>query len=400
MARRGPHLQASGAMRTQAAVDPKWFREVLSQYPTGVTVVTGIGPDGRPTGLVVGTFTSVSLDPPLVAFLPAKTSTSWPKIKPSGQFCINVLGSSQEPTCRVFASKEPDKFAGLEWRATESGLPILDGAVAWIDCAVDAVHEAGDHEIVVGRVRELDVQTEDLPLLFFQGGYGRFAPKSLAVGGAGLEAELRLADLARPHMEAIAAELDARCVAVALVGEELVVMASAGRASSRTPQVVGRRTPAVPTVGTLFMAYADDSRVRQWLSHADSDGERDEHRERLAEVRGRGYSVGLHSPAHAEYEGLLRNGLAADAKEILRALPYDPVGFTLDDAVDLRSLHAPVFDAEGRVALALNLYPGHVHDRRHAENCLEVLLAGTARATAAAGAVTTADSAVRLREEP
>jgi DNA-binding IclR family transcriptional regulator len=283
--------------------------------------------------------------------------------------------------CRAFATKGPDKFAGVGWRSAGSGAPVLDGAVAWIDCDLDTVHEAGDHLIVIGRVRELDVQADDLPLLFLHGGYGRIAP---AVADTGLESELQLADVARPHMEAIAAELDGRCVAVSLVGEEVVVMASAGRSSSRTPQIVGRRTPAVPTVGTLFMAHAEEAAVARWLSHAESDAERDEHRRRLAEVRDRGYSVALQSAAHARYEDLLRNGRGADAKDVLRSLPYDPVGFTLADAVDVRSLHAPVFDADGRVRLALSLYPGRVRDRRHLEHCLEVLLAGAERVTAAA----------------
>jgi len=160
------------------AADADWFRQVLGQYPTGVSVVTGIAPDGAPAGLAVGSFTSVSLDPPLVAFLPATSSSSWPKIAPGKKFCVNILGADQESVCGAFASKAADKFAGLSWRPAASGAPILDGAVAWVDCELEAVHEAGDHLIVVGRVVDLDIERPALPLLFFQGGYGS-SPRTL-----------------------------------------------------------------------------------------------------------------------------------------------------------------------------------------------------------------------------
>src|SRR4051794_21215683 len=107
--------------------DPRWFREVLGQYPTGVCVVTAIDDDGAGSGFVVGSFTSVSLDPPLVAFFPDKRSTSWPKIHRGGKFCVNILSASQEDLCRQFAAKGGDKFSGVEWRRSGSGSPIIGG---------------------------------------------------------------------------------------------------------------------------------------------------------------------------------------------------------------------------------------------------------------------------------
>lgn len=158
-----------------AAFDSAKFRQVLGHYPTGVTVVTAATPDGV-VGLAIGSFASVSLDPPLVAFFADKGSSSWPKIEAAGAFCVNVLAEDQEDVCRRFASKVDDKFAGLGWTpAAGSGAPILAGVLAWIDCEIDAVLEAGDHWCVMGRARELDVAREGGPLLFFRGGYGRFA---------------------------------------------------------------------------------------------------------------------------------------------------------------------------------------------------------------------------------
>lgn len=159
-----------------ASSDPNTFRRVLGHYPTGVCVVTAMQANHKPVGMAVGSFTSVSLDPPLVAFFPDASSTSWPKIEAAGRFCVNILAEHQLPLCQAFASKAEDKFAGIPWRMSSAGLPILDDVVAWIDCDLHAVHEAGDHFIVLGRVHSLDVEHPHQPLLFFKGGYGQFSP--------------------------------------------------------------------------------------------------------------------------------------------------------------------------------------------------------------------------------
>ncbi len=160
------------------STDPQRMRRTLGQYPTGVCAVTALDAEGAPRAMVVGSFTSVSLDPPLVAFLPSRTSASWATIRPAATFCVNVLSAGQQPLCKVFASRSADKFAGVAWHPGPSGAPVLDDALAWIDCDVETIHEAGDHDIVIGRVRDLDVAASGLPLLFFQGGYGRFSPHS------------------------------------------------------------------------------------------------------------------------------------------------------------------------------------------------------------------------------
>ena len=155
-------------------IDAAHFRTVLGHFPTGVTVITAMGDDG-PAGLAVGSFFSVSLDPPLVGFCPNKASSSWPAIRSGGVFCVNILAEDQEDLCRVFAAKGGDKFAGIGWHPTSTGSPRLNDVLAWIDCEIDAVHDAGDHEVCVGRVKELDVERQhEGPLVFFRGGYGRF----------------------------------------------------------------------------------------------------------------------------------------------------------------------------------------------------------------------------------
>ena len=157
-----------------SAIDQAHFRQVLGHFATGVTVVAGMDGD-EPVGLAVGSFFSLSLEPPLVGFCPDKTSTSWSRMEASGSFCVNILGDDQEDVSRVFASSAEDKFTSIGWRPTETGSPLIEGVLAWIDCDVEAVHDGGDHHIVIGRVRGLDIGHEGDPLVFFRGGYANLA---------------------------------------------------------------------------------------------------------------------------------------------------------------------------------------------------------------------------------
>jgi 3-hydroxy-9,10-secoandrosta-1,3,5(10)-triene-9,17-dione monooxygenase reductase component len=158
-----------------SAVDGARYRQVLGHFPTGVTVVTASTHEG-PVGLCVGSFTSVSLHPPLVAFCAGDSSTSYPRIEAAGHFCVNILAEKQEEIARVFAGKGDDKFAGIGWRpSVVTSAPVINDVLAWIDCRIDAIHEAGDHWIVVGRVLDLEIGHEGSPLVFFRGGFGRYS---------------------------------------------------------------------------------------------------------------------------------------------------------------------------------------------------------------------------------
>jgi flavin reductase (DIM6/NTAB) family NADH-FMN oxidoreductase RutF len=159
-----------------AAIDARSFRRVMARYPTGVVVVTAVDPDGVPAAMTVGSFTSASLDPPLVAFLPGKSSTTWPRIEAAGRFCINVLGAHQAELCRAFARRGTDRFSHASWRTASSGSPLLRGVIAWIDCDLYQVSEAGDHYIVLGAVREMGAGEAAEPLIFHCGALGHFRP--------------------------------------------------------------------------------------------------------------------------------------------------------------------------------------------------------------------------------
>ena len=169
----------------KSATNATWFRHVLGRYPTGVCAITGVMPSGEVVAMVVGSFTSVSLEPPLVAFMPARSSGSWAKLKECFSLCINVLSADQESVCRRLASRDPDKLAGLGYCSSPSGAMILDGVVAWIDCTCVAIHEAGDHDIAVCTVAHLDIAEGVPPLVFHEGGYGTFAAMSLPAANTG-----------------------------------------------------------------------------------------------------------------------------------------------------------------------------------------------------------------------
>lgn len=154
-------------------IDAAHYRRVLGHFATGVTVICAVD-GGEPVGMAANSFTSVSLVPPLVLFCADHDSTTWPRIRAAGAFCVNVLAEDQEELCRLFATKGADRFGGVGWHAAPSGSPIIAGVLAWIDCRIADVHEAGDHAIVVGRVLAMDAAAHGKPLLFYRGGYGRF----------------------------------------------------------------------------------------------------------------------------------------------------------------------------------------------------------------------------------
>lgn len=160
------------------AIDPRTFRAVLGQFCTGVTIITTVI-DDEPVGFACQSFAALSLDPPLVLFCPTKQSRSWTAIERSGRFCVNVLAEEQQNVCARFGSREPDKFAGVDWVASSLGSPILDGSLAHIDCTVESVHDGGDHWVVLGRVSSLSEVGDpaDRPLLFYRGQYTGIEPE-------------------------------------------------------------------------------------------------------------------------------------------------------------------------------------------------------------------------------
>ena len=353
------------------AIDGLQFRQVLGHYPTGVVGVTAVTDKGVPTGMTVGTFTSVSLDPPLVAFLPDAKSTTFPRIRDAGQFCVNFLTADQEGVCRALASKSSDKFASISWSPSPStGSPVIEGALGWIDCEIESVIEAGDHFIVIGRVKDLQVSNPKPPLVFFQGGFGRFASLRLssAVDGDMLR-RLQYVEAASVSVQELVAEVNVECLALVRQGSELVTLASWGEPIPRTaPRRLGQRQPLIPPMGALFAAWEDQQQQEEWIEAAQPNAEqREELRDTLSRVRERGWSLGLESEGHRRFndavkriapEGATPEQLRemADIASAINIQDSEPTNLISGQTYKVRSISAPVFDPAGHVTMMLTLF--------------------------------------------
>lgn len=154
--------------------DDRAFRSAMGNFCTGVVVATG-AVDGTPAGFAAQSFVSLSLEPPLVALCPGKSSSSWPKLRDSGSFCINILAADQKSICDAMAQSGGDKFADISWQPGITGSPVLANVLGYVDCDLEAEHDAGDHTIAIGRVRDFRItDANKAPLLFFRGAYGQF----------------------------------------------------------------------------------------------------------------------------------------------------------------------------------------------------------------------------------
>ena len=153
-------------------IDPRAFRDTVGHYASGITIIAGEA-DGVPHGFTCQSFYSVSAVPPLVSFSVMLTSTSYPPIRETGKFSVNVLAHGQDPVSNQFARSGTDKWAGVDWSPAASGNPVIDGTLMWLDCEIEAEHVAGDHLIVIGRVVEMSKPDHHPgpPLLYFKGRY-------------------------------------------------------------------------------------------------------------------------------------------------------------------------------------------------------------------------------------
>jgi 3-hydroxy-9,10-secoandrosta-1,3,5(10)-triene-9,17-dione monooxygenase reductase component len=165
------HAEANSA----PAPDLRSFRDALGRFATGVAFVTA-ALDGEPAGLIVNSLTSVSLEPPLIAFCPSRSSLTWMRMRRAGRFAVNVLGRQHERFARRAVPAGADRFTGLDWEPGRGGAPLVTDALASLECEIVAEHPSGDHWIVVGRVDELRISPLTEPLVFFGGEFGGLRP--------------------------------------------------------------------------------------------------------------------------------------------------------------------------------------------------------------------------------
>jgi 3-hydroxy-9,10-secoandrosta-1,3,5(10)-triene-9,17-dione monooxygenase reductase component len=168
-------MALAAATPAAEAPDPRSFRDALGRFATGVAFVTA-APDGEPTGLIVNSLASVSLEPPLVSFCPSRTSLTWSRMRRTGRFGVNLLASQHERFAVRATPAGADRFAGLDWEPGRRGVPLLTDAVASLECEIVAEHPAGDHWIVVGQVENLHNTSVEHPLIFFAGAFRALLP--------------------------------------------------------------------------------------------------------------------------------------------------------------------------------------------------------------------------------
>ncbi len=162
---------------TTQAFDHAAFKKAVGQFPSGLTIVTGVN-NGRPAGMTLQSFMSLSLDPALIAIAPARASTTWPVIAETGSFAVNILSEEHSELARTFASSGGDRFESLHYTTTSTGNPILGETVTWFDCRVADILDGGDHVIVLGEVLELGQSDESAarePIIFHRSGFRRLA---------------------------------------------------------------------------------------------------------------------------------------------------------------------------------------------------------------------------------
>ncbi|MFD7020924.1 flavin reductase family protein [Streptomyces sp. NPDC059161] len=164
----------SASIAVQDHVTPDSFRLAVGSFCTGLTVISAMG-SGGPVGFTCQAFTSLSLDPPRILVCPGRTSTTWPVIRGAGRFCVNILAADQSDLSRRFADSGGNKYAGVEWSCPSGESPRLDGACSWLECAIEAEFDAGDHFVVAARVLALDTVEDREPLLYHRGRYASLA---------------------------------------------------------------------------------------------------------------------------------------------------------------------------------------------------------------------------------
>jgi len=357
---------------TTTACTPSTFREVLGHYPTGVVIVTAIHPDGEPLAMVVGTFTAVSMEPPLVAFLPMKSSVTFTRLSQCESLCINVLTGEQETIGRAVSTRTAKKLDGIAWTLSPSGSPLLQDSLAWLDVRLEDKISAGDHWIALCRIENMAVNNPKAPLIFFQGGYGVFTvPPLLARNDSGIIEAVQQASRARGLLSSLATEH--RCEATLLTivhRDELAAIATAVGDEVNPEEGLGTRIPIIPPIADVWAAEQSADEQTYWLSKADADETvLDTYRKRLVFAREHGYVMSyLYAGQQDAYQSLqdathrYADGATPPTahREIRRTISNTAVNYTMCDidplhVYDVGMLAAAVRDPSGTPVRILRL---------------------------------------------
>lgn len=349
--------------RAKAAAE--WWRTVLGQYPTGVVLITALDEDGTRLGMVVGSFAAVSKDPPLVTFMPARESSTYPLIAARGRFAVSVLGSAHEELCRAFSRKTPNRWDDAEWVPTRNGLPRLADAVSWFECRIQATHEAGDHALVIGEVDEFGAGAPGagLPLIYFRGGYGSFTVSSLDYDVRGLSRQLKQVDAIRGEVRAFADRWDAECVVYGRAADTVVVLHAANLGDDTGPasRPVGATFPFAAPLAAAFAAWGEPDTSKTWTENARQllgGIDRGVIEELLRSTRDRGFGVWHRATTLDSFRRISTDGPSDpdDTAQFWRAVAGELEA--VDRGLPLRgtsTLQIPIRGADGRAELVMSI---------------------------------------------
>lgn len=355
---------------TQDAILQTQLRVVMGQYPTGVSLITAMSSDGEPLGMVVGTFSRVSSEPPLISFMPKRTSHTWHLLQEAGdRFCVNILSEHQEEVCQQITSRRENRFEGISYSLSDGGLPIIHGALAYIECTTDQIVETGDHDIVIGRVENMQAMSAAYPLIFFRGGYGCFEPTTMISRDHAIREQLQLVTPCRTEMERLSESCANEVSALIRDNDEIVLAAAVGRTpAGQEPIRVGQRLPFSPPFGSLDAALGESDVQEHWLNAIHTSTlSRSDNQEVLENVQRRGYAIAFGHAAHHQIKEAAVGWGKRDPSartELLDRLKHFDLEYNhhpeSEDEIELRLITAPVYDAEGSLAFGLTLWgPPH-----------------------------------------
>ncbi|PWB97750.1 hypothetical protein DF220_07855 [Salinibacterium hongtaonis] len=349
------------------------WRAVLAEYPTGVALVTAQLPDGSPVGMVVGSFTAISQDPPLVGYFGDDSSSTFQSIVGADRFAVSVFADSHDSLLRSFVRKDEGRYEQSGLTTTDSGLIRLDDAVVWFEARTQSVQRHGDHQLVVGAVVDFGVSTSDIgsPLLYRRGGFGAFAIPAEAVDARLIGDRLAAAQAAAEVLAPIASRLSRDIAVTALVGDSVVVVGmvpSAPVAPGESPpgtgplRAIGISLPFAAPVEPLFAAWAHE-RVRSfWMErarHLVGAVDRRQVEARLEAIRRRGFGVSVDQDLTARFIGTITDPSAERESYAQIWSEYAAQTIVSTSSIltlsDIAAVQVPVFDEHGQVALVLTV---------------------------------------------
>lgn len=370
---------------------------MLGEYPTGVSLISSIDPEsGNQLGMVVGTFSAVSEEPPLISFMATRSSYNYGRIREAGTFTASILGAGHEDLCRAFARGSDDKFDRGVWSETTSGLRRLQDAVAWFDAEIIDSVEAGDHDIVIARVTEFGVGNGDagMPLLFLKGGYGSFTVPKLEFNALDFGEELRLLEVARAEVDSLAERVGGEAFVATVAKDSVVVLARANvGASSPTTEFIGQAFPFAAPVASVFAVWSAPERVKLWEEnsrHLLGEVNRVFLADLFDRVRSRGYAVTVGEAMDESFDRIVGNPDAphSEISQLWQRLAAQYVSLTTGDDwhINVAALQAPIFSADATTRFELFVtVPEPFDSAQEFEEYTDAVLAAAARITEATG---------------